>query len=467
MVDLLTNVDLEQQVLGVLIRSGEKGNRDLVFEADAILRGDEVFTGRRRGIYASILETAKKGAPPTRTSVADVLRGEAEYVRGVAENVTTANRDAFFMAVERVAELHRSRMVCEMLTTAISGVRRGEDVEGIAREVSAQLLRTVERQESRGGTIGTILDRWDARQRATLTDPESAWHVEWGIWDIDQKIGRLFRGGHFVAVGAHTKAGKTVIATDLLRANMTRDLRPVIIGLEQAEEDLLERLLSAVGSVPYSEVRDNAVSPANIARLEAARGIIRANTENAWLEHIPGGQLRDVVARIRAHVAQYRARLVIVDYVQIVAVPRGHSRQSEVADIVRTLKRLALELGICIVGMCQLNDDITNRNGHKRRPFSWDVREAKDIEKDADAVVLIDRPAHRDDDCFWDGDAAKVSYQSRLIEVARIDFARARRAESFWKPVWWQGQYQRFAEMPPPSEIQAPSWASAKDEEVW
>lgn len=458
--DALTDLDLEKQVLGTLIRSGEKGKRDLVFEVDAILRTEEVFTGVNRAIYRAITAIAKAGSPPTRNLVPDFAataseKVDPEYVRFIAENVVTANRDAFLLIVERVAELYRSRLVRSILVHAVADVGHGENVEGVVKEVSTQLLRAIEHQRGSGGTIGEILDQWERRRKEVLNDPVSDWHVQWGLWSIDNEIGRLIRGGHFVAVGAHTKAGKTVIATDLVRANgLHGDLHPLMIELEMTEEDALERILSAEGEIPYRQVRDNAIDPHFFAALEATKELIRKRTDNAWLEHIPGGQLRDIIARIRAHVAQYQTRLVIVDYVQIIDMPRGHSRQTEVADAVRTLKRLATELKITIVGMCQLNDEINKRSNNLRRPLSSDTREAKDIEKDADVVVLIDRPLHRHDATFWDGVPAKKPWffsgapKPTDIEIARIDFNRTRRGAEFYKPVWWQGQYQRFAELP-------------------
>lgn len=479
MSDGLVNNDIEAQVLGTLIRAGEKGNRDLVFEADAILRTAEVFAGRQRDvpgsyskIYSAIVEIAKGGAPPTRTNIADHLQSKFD-VAAIADAVVSSNHETFLFAVERVAELYRARLVRAILANATTDVQRGDDAEGVAREVSGLLLRAIERQQGNGGTIGAILDRWESRQREKLTDVESDWYVEWGIWCIDKKIGRLIRGGHFIAVGAHTKVGKTVVATDLVRANGLRgELKPVVIELEMLEEDMLERMISAEGEIPYEQVRDNAINPHYFGALQVTKELIRRRTDGAWLEHIPSGQLRDVVARIRTHVAQYRTRLVIVDYIQIIDTPKGHSRQTEVADIVKALKRLAMELKITIVGMCQLNDEIQKRSGDYRRPLSTDTREAKDIEKDADCVVLIDRPLHRKDSAFWDGVPAQKMYRfpgatrEIPIEIARIDFHRVRRGEEFYKDVWWQGEFQRFAELPGDFHLPSPVFG-VNDNEVW
>ncbi|MCB1864451.1 MAG: hypothetical protein KDG50_03410, partial [Chromatiales bacterium] len=68
---------MEEQVLGSLIRSGERGNREIVFEAHAILQEKDAFTnGLRMAAYEAIIESAKLGAPANRHTIDNALRAK-------------------------------------------------------------------------------------------------------------------------------------------------------------------------------------------------------------------------------------------------------------------------------------------------------------------------------------------------------------------------------------------------------
>ena len=98
-------------------------------------------------------------------------------------------------------------------------------------------------------------------------------------------------------------------------------------------------------------------------------------------------------AKSRRLASEHGLDLVIVDYLQLM---RGRSqyenRNLEIADISRSLKELAKELRIPVVGLSQLSRATEQRGKGDRRPQLSDLRESGALEQDADLVLFLYRP---------------------------------------------------------------------------
>jgi replicative DNA helicase len=90
-------------------------------------------------------------------------------------------------------------------------------------------------------------------------------------------------------------------------------------------------------------------------------------------------------------------RLFAVDYMQLVhseRARRNESREREVAEISRAIKKTALQLNTPVLLVSQLNREPERK---ERRPTLADLRESGAIEQDADQVILLYAPKVEDD----------------------------------------------------------------------
>lgn len=95
-------------------------------------------------------------------------------------------------------------------------------------------------------------------------------------------------------------------------------------------------------------------------------------------------------AKARRLKADHGLKLLIVDYIQLMHVPgRYDTREQEVAKISRTLKAIARELSIPVIGVSQLNRQVDGRSD--KHPLLSDLRESGAIEQDADIIAFIYR----------------------------------------------------------------------------
>jgi len=98
----------------------------------------------------------------------------------------------------------------------------------------------------------------------------------------------------------------------------------------------------------------------------------------------------EIRAKARKLKKESNLGLLVVDYIQLVRNPGKHdSREQAVSEISRTLKAIARELNIPVIGLSQLNRQVDGRPD--KHPMLSDLRESGAIEQDADTIMFIYR----------------------------------------------------------------------------
>ena len=121
--------------------------------------------------------------------------------------------------------------------------------------------------------------------------------------------------------------------------------------------------------------------------------------------------------------------ILFVDYLQLVGTTgnRNGNRVTEVGQISRGLKSMAMELGIPVIALAQLNRQVENEN---RPPRLADLRESGAIEADSDVVMFI----YVEDYDIADG--------GRLLTRIQVTKNRAGRCDGFH--LCFNKPYSRF-----------------------
>lgn len=230
-----------------------------------------------------------------------------------------------------------------------------------------------------------------------------------GLQDLDCLLGGL-RPGQLVIVAGRTSMGKSVFATNVLRANSTAGVPSLLMSFEMTRAEIMERILAAESRIPVVSFGRRGLNDREGDSIaQAAR---RVADWPLFINDSCTPSLRHIVTEVRRAVREDGVRLVVVDYLQQVQIDRRvESRQQEVAEISRALKRLALELQVPILAVSQLNRAPEQRVG--RRPQLSDLRESGSLEIDSDVVILIHREDYYDRESPHAGEADLVVAKHR------------------------------------------------------
>lgn len=208
---------------------------------------------------------------------------------------------------------------------------------------------------------------------------------------LDETFG-YFKKGCLYYVGARTSMGKTTFALNLI-CNQIRApaMRVGMFSLEMTRQQIHSKLICLFSDIPYWKFEDVRLNDEQKARVCESSRIL--DTIPFFCNDNGSLTVEQLAIEAQRMVDQHKIEILYVDYLtRLRAGGKFSSKHLEVDTISKTLQRLAKELNIPIVCLCQLNRGSLNRASS--RPSLSDFRESGSIEEDCDGAILIHRPEY-------------------------------------------------------------------------
>lgn len=314
--------------------------------------------------------------------------------------------------VQNAYEAPSAQEASDFAEAQVMAVSRGESVQDQGAYDGEKLAKAA--QES-------AEQRFEAAQ-----DPRK--RVLTGFERMDQLV--RVRPGNLIVLAARPSVGKTSFALNLC-LNIARSGIPVgFLSLEMSPPELAEQLACTVGEVD-SQLIDRGMGQDDYARY--ADALLTITKLPIYVEGTFDCSIWKAKQRIRGLVQRYGVKAAFVDYLQLIGGDRKRdNRSEEVGSVSRGLKALAMELGIPVVALCQLNREI--EKGGYRRPRKSDLRESGSIEQDADQVWFL-HPAEETPACV-------------AVPLVELIVDKQRRGATDIVPFEFRKRYTKFVEVP-------------------
>ena len=202
-----------------------------------------------------------------------------------------------------------------------------------------------------------------------------------GFPRLDDCLGGL-EGGDIIVIGARPAVGKSAFVTQILTNMGIQGKRVLLYNLEMTNKQMYERLVSRQSGIMMNRIRQGKAFLGD----EKER-FQKANTELKRLDVWISSGVKSV-GEIRRECQHMGADCIIIDYLQLIKTERHYAnRVSEVGDISKAIKSLAMELNRPIIVLSQLNRASEGRQ--TKEPTMSELRESGDIEQDASVVMLL------------------------------------------------------------------------------
>jgi len=395
------SVEAEQSLLGGLMLDQRAWDEI----ADAV-SAEDFYRADHKLIFATIGMLAALDQPADAITVSEYLeqQNQLKDVGGLDYLGQLVNETPSAANILAYAHIVRERaMLRQLIEIGGDIAASAHDVEGRSVtelvDLAEQKVFDIADRGQRSGTgfkslkeilPGTV-DRLDRLQHSK----DDITGIPTGFKALDEITSGL-QPGDLVIIAARPSMGKTSLAMNIAEnAAIGHKKATAIFSMEMSAEQLSFRMIGSVGRVNQTKLRSGNLSDEDWTRVGST--ITMMSSAPIFIDDAPGLSPTEVRARARRLKRTDNLELVIVDYLQLMAVSgTSENRATEISEISRGLKALARELNVPVVALSQLNRAVEQRPD--KTPQMSDLRDSGAIEQDADVIIFIYREEQYDKD---------------------------------------------------------------------
>jgi replicative DNA helicase len=195
-----------------------------------------------------------------------------------------------------------------------------------------------------------------------------------------------FEKGDFVIIAARPAIGKSSLVYNLILRDMQQGEKSGMFSLEAGKNKIFRIIGCIASGIDSNELRNNRLQD------EDKRNIIESFNkiyENRIKIDDKSKDIETIKRKIKYMVDNFGINKIYIDYLGLIESQEGNTRYEKVTHMSREIKKIAMDLGIVIIALHQLNRESENRIDKK--PRQHDLRDSGTIEQDADIIILLSR----------------------------------------------------------------------------
>ncbi|HGA0161057.1 TPA: replicative DNA helicase [Streptococcus agalactiae] len=391
------DIQAEQSVLGSIFIKPEK-----MIEVAEYLKPNDFYRPAHKILFKVMVSLADRGEAIDIVTIKSTLEstdelgmvGGISYIAEIVNAVPTSSHAEHYAKI--VAKKAQLRSIIDNLSDSIGNAYDEDmDIDEIIAKAERSLIEVSQASnKSSFRPIHDVLLENHSKIEERSNNTSQITGIETGFYDFDKLITGLHED-QLIVLAARPAMGKTALALNIAQNVATKSNKAVaVFSLEMGAESLVERMLSAEGTIINHHIRTGNLTVNEWQRLIYAQGQLAEAP--IFIDDTAGVKITDIRARARRLSQETDGLgLIVIDYLQLIQGSRSDNRQQEVSEISRQLKIIAKELKVPVIALSQLSRGVEQRND--KRPIMSDLRESGSIEQDADIVAFLYRDAYYQD----------------------------------------------------------------------
>ncbi|MCL2838332.1 MAG: replicative DNA helicase [Oscillospiraceae bacterium] len=426
------SAEAEVAVLGSMFM-----DNNVISDVAPRLAGDDFYMPRNNELYEAMIDLYNLGTPIEMVTLVEHLKlrgsfdriGGLEYVAEVmSATVTSANVKYYTKIIEEKSTLRKLIKACGEIEAEAFG---GEsEVEEIVSNAEQAIFNIIENRNTRDFEhIKSLLEQSLEKIEELSEKSEQVTGVYTGFADLDRMTAG-FQPSDLILIAARPSMGKTSFALNIAQnAAVMRNTPVAVFSLEMSGVQLATRMLSAQAMISSTKIRNGDLRDNDW--VEVTRAMEPLCNAPIYIDDSSGITVTEIAAKCRRLKLEKGLGMIVIDYLQLMrGSRRSENRQTEVAEISRSLKILAKELDVPVVTLSQLSRGPESRADH--RPMLSDLRESGAIEQDADVVMFLYRDDYYNEETEERNVAECILAKHRNGEVGKVKLA-------------WLAEYTKFS----------------------
>nr|WP_290034260.1 replicative DNA helicase [Ligilactobacillus cholophilus] len=442
----------EQTVLGSIFLDG-----NTLADAVEFLMPEDFYNRANQVIFKAMMAVDDRGDKIDPVTVADELQrsnqledaGGPVYLSELMNNIPSSSH------IREYAKIVQSKALLRRLISASQNIinlaqNEDDDVTEILDSAERQIMDVAENKNSAGfKSISQVLDQTMIDVQELSQQKEEITGLPTGYHDFDEMTSGL-QPDNLIILAARPAVGKTAFALNIAQnVGKATDANIAIFSLEMSAESLVNRMICAEGGINANHLRNGQLDDQEWNALTVAMGTLSGT--NIFIDDTPGIKMSEIRAKCRRLAKEQGGLgLIVVDYLQLIEGSNKESRQQEVSEISRQLKKLAKELKVPIIALSQLSRGVEQRQD--KRPVLSDIRESGSIEQDADIVAFLYRDDYYERDSGDDDENSQEEPNDTDAGEVELIIEKNRAGSRGTVKLLFIKSYNKFANLSPMSE---------------
>jgi len=437
--------DIERAVIGSMII-----DKDSIMPVISVIDESDLYKPEHRLIFRIITAMNREHTAIDFLTICERLKqlgkldviGGSAYIIGLQEDAVSSATVNHYCNI--IIETSKKRKLLRYATAIQEEISKGDhSADEIAEKVQEKLIGFEKAPETKATLVSDVIPTVIKNIEKRIEHTGETSGIPTGFTKLDRTINGL-RENNLILIAAKTANGKTSFALDVAKNVSFKGYPVVIFSLEMAKDDLTEALIRNESRVELSSLAFREVSADEKTEIYRA---CRKLSENKclFIDDMDGLSISKLESRIQEYITRYGIKVVIVDYLQLLTVPKGESRRIEVENISRNLKRMAKKFMLPIIALSQfsrkLDEDI-------RRPRLSDLRDSGALEQDSDIVIFIHNPTDKEKEEYDQTVKYKYDFKEyNPMNIKELIVEKNRRGRQCRILLYWHEQYTRFSNL--------------------
>lgn len=410
------NIDAEQSVLGSILL-----DPDAIVSVMEFLTPEDFYRVNHQLIFSAMIALNEESTPIDVLTLSERLTqtkqienvGGSLYLLELAEKVPTAANVEYYSKI--VSEKSTLRKLIKTSTEIAKDAYGETDELAVVLDRAERNILEVSEKRNRAGfvDITSVLNEAYLSLEERMNNHGEITGIPTGYIELDRMTSGL-HSDELIILAARPSVGKTAFVLNIAKNVATKSNETVaIFSLEMGAESLVNRMLCSEGSIDAGNMRNGRLTEDELRSYFVASGTL--SRAPIYIDDTPGIRVSEIRAKCR-RLKQERNNLglIVIDYLQLIEGNGRESRQQEVSEISRNLKKLAKELSVPVIALSQLSRGVEQRQD--KRPVMSDIRESGSIEQDADIVAFLYRDDYYRQEPDEDGNVPETE-SNNIIEV--------------------------------------------------